>query len=338
MVAQVDREYVGYGLGKYLRRLVSYALFEGRPATTKGQWFNPVVFTWLKILSNLPCNDEAVDRPIFITGLGRSGTTILGVLLSLHDRIGFLNEPKAIWHLIEPQQDINGNYSQTGGRYRLGAEDVSLKSKETGRRIYLRYNRITGTKRILDKYPELIFRVEYVKEMFPDARIIFIARNGVDACESIVKWSQRLGVSSYGHMEDWWGRNDCKWNYFRNELVIHDPQYSSIKHLASGDLDHVNRSAIEWLVTMREGLKCQEQYPDLVIPIKYEDLLSNPLAELERLQVACGLDPNPDVICYAKNKLYENPPKRWPTLLPEIEDLFTETMEIMGYDSVAYKN
>ena len=29
MVAQVDRAYLGYGLGRMARRLVSYALFEG---------------------------------------------------------------------------------------------------------------------------------------------------------------------------------------------------------------------------------------------------------------------------------------------------------------------
>lgn len=337
MVAQVDREYINFGFGKYVRRLTSYALFEGRPATTKGQWFNPIVFGWLKLLRSLPRSIDKVDRPIFITGLGRSGTTILGILLSLNKDVGFLNEPKAIWHVIDPKQDINGNYSREGGYYRLSRNDVTDHARESAHRIYSRYAQVTGVKRILDKYPELIFRVEYVRELFPDSKIIFIARNGVDACESIVKWSQRLGVQNRGELEDWWGRNDCKWEYFRNELVIGDPQYGSVKRLVTSDLDHVNRAALEWLVTMREGMRCQAQYPELMISVKYEDLISDPVGELERLQMACGLEIDPDVLSYAKNKLYENPAKGWPKLLPEIESLFADTMEMMGYDPDNYR-
>ena len=43
MVAQLDKEYVELSKERALKRFLSYLFFEGRPHTTKGQWFNPVV-------------------------------------------------------------------------------------------------------------------------------------------------------------------------------------------------------------------------------------------------------------------------------------------------------
>ncbi len=90
MIAQIDREYLTYGLGRAARRIASYVLYEGRPLTAKGRFINPFVFAWLRMLATLPGTSK-VYRPIFITGLGRSGTTILGILLSLHRDVGYVN-------------------------------------------------------------------------------------------------------------------------------------------------------------------------------------------------------------------------------------------------------
>ena len=109
---------------KAVTRLMSYAFFEGRPVTTKGRWINPLVFSILKNVATNKNRYRPVEKPIFILGTGRSGTTILGIVLSMHREVGYLNEPKAIWHLIHPHEDIIGNYSQTNAKYRLTAEDA----------------------------------------------------------------------------------------------------------------------------------------------------------------------------------------------------------------------
>lgn len=330
MVAQVDRTYLNYGLRRTSRRVLSYALFEGRPLTTTAQWFNPVVFMCLKTLAGFP-GQPRVERPIFITGLGRSGTTILGVLLSLHQKVGYLNEPKAIWHLIDPRQDLNANYSSQGGMYRLSAEDVTPHTRSKAHRMFARYLTLTGSNRLVDKYPELIFRVGYVRAIFPDAKFIFITRNGADAIPSVVKWSERLGVKSGKHNDDWWGRNDIKWHYLREQLILKNALYEKVWPIATVNLDHANRAALEWVVTMREGLEQERRYPDAVIRIAYESLLADPVQELIRLQQQCDLEPDPMVADYAKKRLYDNPAKGWPSLHPPIEDVFIETMILLGY-------
>ncbi|MHB1351814.1 MAG: sulfotransferase family protein [Thiobacillus sp.] len=332
MVAQVDRTYSSYGMGRMARRIVSYALFEGRPLTTKGRWFNPVVFACLRTLASLS-GEPAIGQPVFITGLGRSGTTILGILLSLHRRVGYLNEPKAIWHLIDPRQDLNANYSPAGGVYRLSAGDVTPNTRRRAHRLFARYLALTGSDRLVDKYPELIFRVDYVRAIFPDAKFIFITRSGADAVPSVVNWSERLGVKSGEHTDDWWGRNDVKWHYLREQLILGSPEYESVWPLATADLDHANRAALEWIVTMREGLAQAQRYPDAVIRVAYEALLADPVEELVRLQRQCGLEPDPAVADYARKRLYDNPAKGWPDLLPPVDALFRDTMTRLGYET-----
>lgn len=330
MIAQMDRDYVASGAGLAARRLASYLMYEGRPLTTKGRYINPLVFAWLNTLAALP-GTPTPDRPVFITGLGRSGTTILGILLSLHRSVGYLNEPKALWHVIDHRQDINGNYSATGGRFRLDEAEVDEGMRLRARRLFSRYLALTGSSRVVDKYPELIFRVGYVRALFPDAKFVFITRSGADAVPSVVKWSERLGVKSGEHTDDWWGRNDVKWHYLREQLILGNPEYESVWPLATADLDHANRAALEWIVTMREGLAQAQRYPDAVIRVAYEALLAEPVEELVRLQRQCGLEPDPAVADYAKKRLYDNPAKGWPALLPPVDALFRETMTRLGY-------
>lgn len=330
MIGQMDRDYLSYGAARTARRIASYGLYEGRPLTTKGRFINPLVLTWLRVLAGLP-GEPHVDRPIFITGLGRSGTTILGILLSLHGKVGYLNEPKALWQVIDPRLDINGNYTLKGGRFRLTADDVTPAIAQRARRLFARYLRLTKASRVVDKYPELIFRVGYLRVLFPDARVIFITRSGADAVPSVVKWSERLGVRSGQHQDDWWGRDDIKWNYLRSELLFADRTYEALWPIATADLDHTNRAAIEWILTMREGLVQERLCSDTVVRVAYEDLLADPVGALEGLQCGCGLEPDPAVTAYARKRLYDNPSKAWPVLHPAVEGPFRETMTSLGY-------
>lgn len=247
--------------------------------------------------------------------------------------MGYLNEPKALWHVIDPRQDINGNYSASEARFRLGVGDVTPAIIRRAHRLFARYLSFTGSSRVVDKYPELIFRVDYVRAIFPDAKFIFITRSGADAVPSVVKWSERLGVKSGKHTDDWWGRNDIKWHYLRDQLLLGNAAYKTVWQLATADLDHANRAALEWIVTMREGLEQERRHPDAVIRVAYEALLADPVGELVQLQQQCGLEPDLAVADYAKKRLYDNPAKGWPALHPAVDALFRETMKELGYDT-----
>ncbi|MCG3170762.1 MAG: hypothetical protein CALGDGBN_02330 [Pseudomonadales bacterium] len=330
MVAQIDKTYFRYTGYRAARRLLSYALFEGRPVTTRGRTINTAVFLWLRALANIP-GSPAVPTPIFIVGLGRSGTTLLGVLLSVHRQVAYLNEPKALWHVVDPRQDINGNYSACGGEFRLGDKDVTPVLAAKGRRLFARYLRMVGGTTVVDKYPEMIFRVDYLKRIFPHAKFIFITRNGRDAIASVATWSDSHRVVNANRKDDWWGRDDIKWRYICNQLILNHPAYKSVWPLVSGHVDPLNRAAIEWVVTMDEGVRQQRNHPESFVRVAYEDLVADPEFHLIRLLDFCGLDFDRNVIEYAKVRAHSGKVNALPNLNNAVAELFDGTMKSLGY-------
>ena len=332
MIAQINPSYIKTRPMKALTRFMSYALFEGRPVTTKGRWINPLVFSILKTVSTTKNRYKPVEKPIFILGTGRSGTTILGILLSMHREVGYLNEPKAIWHLIHPHEDIIGNYSQADAKYRLTAEDATDEMHQRAARMFGAYLTATRSKRLVDKYPELIFRLDFVRALFSDARFIFLVRNGWDTCHSIANWSQRLGVEVNGEKHDWWGVNDRKWQLLVEQLVKTDPVFSKIADEIKGFERHLDRAAIEWIVTMKEGLRLLQESPDCIHLVRFEDLTAEPDETLAALCNFCELPTDNTFREYARQTLHPVPARQPFDVHPKIATIFHDTMRELRYD------
>lgn len=331
MPAQIDSHYIRTRPTRLWARLVSYALFEGRPLTTKGQWLNPLVFGLYRLWCIFP-QLKVVKQPIFILGAGRSGTTILGVLLSMHRHVGFLNEPKAMWHTaFGGGEDLIGSFDRGEARYRLDQDDVLPSCAQTMRKIYGAYLRVTGSSRVVDKYPELIFRLPFVKHIFPDAKFLFIARNGWDTCGSIKGWSERLGEEKDGEVHDWWGADDRKWKLLVEQIV---PEHTDLAPHAVEMMtwaDQEQRAIVEWIVTMREGHALAEAYPDSVLHIPYEEMCAHPRDWMTKIVSFVELS-NDDVFSsYACEKLFDVPEKDSFALFECLEKPFAQTMTLLGY-------
>ena len=333
MIAQINPNYIKTRPMKALTRLMSYALFEGRPVTTKGRWINPLVFSLLKTVSKNNRKYKPVEKPIFILGTGRSGTTILGIVLSMHTEVGYLNEPKAIWHLIHPHEDIIGNYSQTEAKYRLTAEDVTDEMRQRAVQMFGAYLTATCSKRLVDKYPELIFRVNFVRTLFPDARFIFLVRNGWDTCHSIATWSKRFGVQVNGKKHDWWGIDDRKWQLLVEQLVKTDLMFSGIADEVKHFERHLDRAAVEWILTMQEGLRLMQASSDCIHLIRFEDLTSEPDKVLTALCNFCELPTDNTFQAYARQTLHPVPARKPFDIHPKIAPIFHDIMGKLRYDS-----
>jgi len=331
MIAQLDLDYVRTRPGKALTRLTGYALFEGRPATTKGRWFNPVVFGWLGLWRRLPALGP-VDRPVFIVGTGRSGTTALGVVLSMHPEIGFLNEPKAVWHLLHGGEDLIGSYTSAPARYRLEASDATAGVRQDAQRMFGAFLRLTGARRLLDKYPELLFRIPFVRAIFPDARFLLLVRNGWDTCRSIEAWSEREGEERDGVTHDWWGVGRRKWLLLQ-ELVRAEPLLVAQAAELAQLTDHRQMAAVEWVVAMQEGLRQEAADPARVLRVRYEDLAApDPIPALQTVLRFCELPDDGRLFDYARRTLV---PARSAEPLPlgrAISPAFQHTMAALGYD------
>ena len=330
MVAQLDSLYIKTRPSKALLRLLSYALFEGRPLTTKGQWINPLIFKLFAIAQSLP-QLKKVEKPIFVIGTGRSGTTILGVVLSMHKQVGFLNEPKALWHTIYPEEDLIGSYSLGKAHYRLGAEDATDSVRHTAHRLFGAYLTAVASSRLVDKYPELIFRVPFIRQIFPDAKFIFLVRNGWDTCQSIDGWSKLLGTNVKDDTHDWWGLNNRKWHLLVEQIAATNSAFQNTIEAIKGYSNHRDMAAVEWILTMQEGLKLVEQLPGSVYLLKYEELVAQPINGLEQLLDFCELPPDEKMFDYAGKILTSRQNYQISALSPEIAPLFEQTMTALGY-------
>lgn len=302
MVAQIDGAYLRTRPGRAMSRLLSYALFEGRPLTTKGRWINPLVFAQFGLLTRLP-QFARVEAPVFILGTGRSGTTILGVVLSMHPDVGFLNEPKALWHALHPGEDLIGSYSRGPARYRLGAADASEAMRRDIRRLYGGYLRLTGNRRVVDKYPELIFRVDLVRALFPDARFLFLSRAGSDTCASIDGWSDRLGTEIGGEVHDWWGADRRKWALLVDQIVPSHADLAPHADALRALRDQRAMAAVEWIVSMREGLALIEAGAPDVLHVPFERMCADPRGMLGEIAAFCRLREDPVFLDFAAKVL-----------------------------------
>jgi len=315
-------------------RLLSYALFEGRQVTTKGQWINPLVFAHFAVEKRLP-QLRRVEKPVFVLGTGRSGTTVLGMVLSMHREVGFLNEPKALWHAIHPEEDLIGSYSRGAAHYRLGEADAGCETRRTASRLFGAYLAATFSRRVVDKYPELIFRAPFVKALFPDARFLFLVRNGWDTCHSIEAWSGRLGEQVADETHDWWGVNRRKWNLLVGQVVAEHPDLATHAEEMRSWTNQTDMAAVEWIVTMREGLQLLQRVPNDVMRVDYEELCRSPRRQMSRIAAFLELSADDEpFLRYAEQTLRPAPEKAPFVLSPLIEDAFHQTMSQLGYGSV----
>ena len=332
MVAQIDKKYILTRPYKVYTRLVGYIFFEGRPFTTKGQWINPFLLNFFSLINRLPKLKKVV-KPVFILGTGRSGTTVLGTIFSMHKELGYLNEPKALWHKIYPYEDLIGTYSSNNAKYRLGRELVTTEIKDRSHRLYGAYLMASFSSRVVDKYPELIFRIPFVLEIFPDAKFLFLVRNGWDTCHSINHWSERLGIDKDKDKHDWWGVNRRKWNLLIEQII---PEHKDLSPYANDMRKWTNQkdmAAVEWIVSMREGLKALKTFPGKIYRINYEQLCNTDDVLLEELVNFLDLDSNDEIFFeYARSILKQANTKEEFSLHPSIKKQFKETMILCGYN------
>jgi len=327
MIAQLSKEYINAKPSKVFSRLISYFFFEGRPATTKGRWFNPVTFMSLRSASktrHLP----GAESPVFITGTGRSGSTILGLVLSMHHDAGFLNEPKALWYHVNHADDLIGSYSEEPARYIMNASNASEKMAMSVKSIYSSFLKLSGSSRIIDKFPEMIFRIDYLNKIFENPRYIFLYRNAMETIASTAIWSNTHRDAQ--KQEDWWGVNNRKWNLLVEQVVPFDEYLSQDAATIATFTNQSDRAAVEWIVTMNQGLKMYSAYPDRVFPLNYEDLCKRKEQVLQQICDFTGLSYDAVFFKFGKQIIREskaiNHIKLHPLLLEPIS-LLTKRLE-----------
>jgi hypothetical protein len=151
-----------------------------------------------------------------------------------------------------------------------------------------------GTYRIIDKTPPNCFRVEYLAKLYPDAKFIYITRDGLDNTSSLMNaWrsKQKFQFRYRKYLEEYLkplegvqGSRSAK--YFNIEGYQSDvwkfampPGWEAYRDKTLAEV-----CAFQWFKTHEYALNSlSELAPERVIRFKFEDLMAEPHRSIEKL-------------------------------------------------------
>lgn len=155
-----------------------------------GKYFYKIIVEFIKNILFKIKKRTYIFSPVFIIGCGRSGTTILGNTLSHHSQIKYLNERRDLWHRSYPEFDIWNKKTQNSKLY-VDEKDINLKKKHILHDLLFREQVLGNAKILLEKLPINSFRLKFLEKSFPNARYIYLTRNGLEVSDSIEKSIQK---------------------------------------------------------------------------------------------------------------------------------------------------
>ena len=213
-------------------------------------------------------------QPVFLIGCGRSGTTILGKTIGKHDSITYLNERRDLWHQAYPDFDIwSGKISQP--KLIAGLDDNNKKQTEILRKLFYREQVFGKSKILLEKLPINNFRLNFIEDAFPDAKYIYLHRNGIEVAKSIEKLAEK----------GWFGKNSIKWN-----LIEKLSKGIDISTKLNG-FSNFEKGLLEW----RFSLEFSEPFFSTIdkkryYSLSYQTFLENPKLQIENIYRFLDLD------------------------------------------------
>jgi LPS sulfotransferase NodH len=240
---------------------------------------------------------QAIQRPIFIIGSGRSGTTIFYNLLAGHRSLGWFSsfvqryencpwlaslswlyrvpclvkrgqnerwmpkpiEGHIIWDIFHPVENSLGGPP-------LVEQDVVAADVGGMRRYIADILRFSRCSRFLNKNTRNTRRSRYLHAIFPDALFIHIIRDG------------RAVTNSFLNI-DWWPTLSIWWADGKTPI-----------QLEREGVDRVLTAARMWKSAVTRVFQDKECIPpDQYVEIRYEKLMQDPMAEMKRVLDFCDL-------------------------------------------------
>jgi len=244
--------------------------------------------------------DPAIDRPICILGTGRSGTTLFFRVLSQHPHLGWFSNftnkhPRAPWlaawsrildlPVVGPRMSFDwrltpkpreanrllaeiteGVFSQPR---RLTAADALPEHVEALRASVRAHLGWQGKKRFLHKHTGFP-RIDWLTEVFPDARFIHVARDGRAVVNSMVNVSWWDGTMDSW----WWGDMDAA-----DQAVL-----ESCRHEPAVLAGVIWKTLMDYIADARASLPA-----DRFLEIRYDGMVRDPRGTMARVLDFCGL-------------------------------------------------
>ena len=210
----------------------------------------------------LPASWLRIDRPIFIIGCSRSGTTLLVDMFANHPDIANWTEAAQLFDLRYCNPEIDHEKTEAHATsFTLGRLQVLIG-------LFVRFK---NKSRFLNKHPENSLRIRMLKRLFPDACFIHLIRDGRAVIHS--NYAQTCREQHRTLFPFGWFPKPPRWRQYR-------------------DLPWLDQFAHQWVDVVqyiREGIGDVIPEHDY-IEIRYEDFCADPHLTLQKLDKFCGLD------------------------------------------------
>lgn len=270
---------------------------------------------------------KKLDRPIFVIGAPRSGTSMLYAILRTSKKLAhWPGEAHEVWE-ADHHPALRGWSSNA-----LDAEDADPKTTERIRREFFL---VTGSSaRLIDKTPRNALRIPFIDAIFPDARFVFLQRDGRDNINSLINaWrTPRYRTYELTQPHSIPGADPRWWKF---------TLYPGWRDDQAGPLEVV--CAKQWKLSYDYALDALDAVPgERWLAVRYEELVESPEDEVGRIMSFLDLPYEREVRSKAVAARTQpvnvvTPPERgkWrrenPTEIESILPLIAPTMERLGY-------
>jgi hypothetical protein len=265
-----------------------------------------------------PATDAAASQRsiVFLTGCGRSGTTILGTVLGRRREVRYLNDQFRLWTESFAAADIWTDRREPA-RVALTEADATADGRA---RLMERLETARGAAPVvIEKLAINNFRLGFLRRVAPEARFINIRRHGVEVARSIARKIEA---------GEWYGHSDRKWR-----LLAQHAEGRGLGELAASCETPYERGLLEWRMSVEAAAPWVEKLaPESLIAVTYEELLADPAGVTRRIEGFLGLPPDPAAAAWAKANLARQHPAADQAPVPaSTERIAGETLRRFGY-------
>lgn len=271
----------------------------------------------------------ALDRPVFVIGAPRSGTTMLYTILRRSTEL-------VNWPAGEAHEVWEADYHPALTGWKSNRLEASNAGDDAVRNIKRSFFLATGgRRRFIDKTPRNALRVGFINELYPDALFLFLTRDGRDNVNSLITaWrSPRYRTYRLERPHSIPGVDPAWWKF---------TLYPGWADDTSGPLETV--CAKQWMHSYDHALEAFEGIePQRCLTVSYERFVDDPVAGSERIMAFLGLDFEEAVRAEAESARTKpvntvTPPERgkWrrenPDEIRAIIPMIAPTMRALGYE------
>ena len=277
----------------------------------------------------------AVPDPVFVVGCSRSGTTVTYETLATAPQfLSFGWEVPQFWNSLYGPLE-NDWYSEAAG-----AEHARPEHRDAALRYF--YQRL-GAGWVLDKTCINVMRIPYLHQLFPQAKFVFIQRDGRDNISSM--------------MDGWrMGRTDGRFELsqffgpFPEPVAINGGEFKEWSFFLAPGWREYNHASLEevcafqWIAANRMALDAKNAIPPAQwIHLRYEDIFERPVAMFREAFAQLGVPFTPELEARCANlqptSVVKGTPKKqkWrehnPAAIERILPMITPMLRELGYDA-----